>query len=238
MLAYCTPLLGARLTFISGQNLGKIVLGKLFDLTQLGYFSFAFQTVERFVELASTLSSALMPSLTQLVARGERDRMRWVFDQAFRLIQVVAGALSLMLFVFAPELTRWVGSPLFAPAVPLLRILALAPLARTAHLPLNMMFHNGYPKYESVPGGTELGGNLWYMFLGGTAPGEMERFFAHTPHMTSSCIRVLLPDHTFNRLNAVRDDIKKFVDQRVTPDPALSKVHLRLSPGARGSSMR
>jgi O-antigen/teichoic acid export membrane protein len=140
MVAYCTPLLGARLTFISGQNLSKIVLGKLFDLTQLGYFSFAFQTVERFVELASTLPSALMPSLTRLVARGERERMRWVFDQAFRLIQVAAGALSLLLFVFAPELTRWVGSPLFAPAVPLLRILALVPLARTAHLPLNMMF--------------------------------------------------------------------------------------------------
>ena len=33
----------------------------------------------------------------------------------------------------------------------------------------------------SIPGGTELGGNLWYMFLGGTAPGEMERFFAHSP---------------------------------------------------------
>lgn len=140
MVAYSSPLLGARLTFVSGQNLGKIVLGKLFDLTQLGYFSFAFQTVERFVELASTLPSALMPSLTRLVARGERERMRWVFDQAFRLIQVAACALAFMLFVFAPELTRWVGSPLFEPAVPLLRILALVPFARTAHLPLNMMF--------------------------------------------------------------------------------------------------
>jgi predicted RND superfamily exporter protein len=100
--------------------------------------------------------------------------------------------------------------------------------------PLNMMFHNGYPKYESIPGGTELGGNLWYMFLGGTAPGEMERFFAHTPHMTSSCIRVLLPDHTFNRLNQVREDIKRFIDERVTTDPALSKVHFAYLGGVAG----
>ena len=87
MLAYCTPLLGARIAFLSGQNLSKVVLGKLFALSDLGYFSFAFQTVERFVELAYTLPSALMPSFTKLVARGESDRLRWVFDQSFRLIR-------------------------------------------------------------------------------------------------------------------------------------------------------
>jgi O-antigen/teichoic acid export membrane protein len=140
MLGYCTPLLGARVTFLSGQNLSKVVLGKLFDIALLGYFSFAFQTVERFVELAFTLPSALLPSLTQLVARGERERLRTVFDQAFRLIQVAACALSFGLFVFAPEVTRWVGSPLFAPAVPLLRIMALVPFARIAQQPLHMLF--------------------------------------------------------------------------------------------------
>src|SRR5262245_8046140 len=140
MVAYCIPLYGARAAFLSGQNLSKVVLGKLFGVADLGYFSFAFQTVERFVELANTLPSALLPSLTRLVANRERERLRWVFDQAFRLIQAAALALSLALFVFAPELTRWVGSPLFAPAVPLLRILALVPLARTAHQPFTMMF--------------------------------------------------------------------------------------------------
>ena len=65
MLAYCTPLLGARAAFLSGQNLSKVVLGKLFGVADLGYFAFAFQTVERFVEVAHTLPSALMPSLTK-----------------------------------------------------------------------------------------------------------------------------------------------------------------------------
>jgi len=140
MVAYCIPLYGARAAFLSGQNLSKVVLGKLFGVADLGYFSFAFQTVERFVELANALPSALLPSLTRLVANRERERLRWVFDQAFRLNQVAACALSVSLFLFAPELTRWVGSPLFAPAVPLLRILALVPLARTAHQPFTMMF--------------------------------------------------------------------------------------------------
>jgi predicted RND superfamily exporter protein len=109
-----------------------------------------------------------------------------------------------------------------------------------------MIFHNGFPKYFRIPSGTErsrfqhvqagieLGGNLWALFFGGTAPGEMERFFAHNPKMTSSCIRVLLPDHTYARLNRLRDDIKTFVAARVAPDPNLSKVRVSYLGGAAG----
>lgn len=140
MVAYCAPLLGARVSFLSGQNLSKVVLGKLFDVTTLGYFSFAFQTMERFIELVATLPSALLPSLTQLVARAERERLRHVFDQAFRLIQLMSCVLSFGVFVLARELTLLVASPLFEPAVPLLRILALVPIARTAQRPLIMLF--------------------------------------------------------------------------------------------------
>jgi predicted RND superfamily exporter protein len=111
---------------------------------------------------------------------------------------------------------------------------AVPSFTNVAIKPLNMMFHNGFPKFQSIPAGTELGGNLWYMFLGGSAPGEMERFFAHSPHMTSTCIRVMLPDHTFNRLNRLRDDIKRFVDERVTPDPGLAKVRVNYLGGVAG----
>jgi predicted RND superfamily exporter protein len=100
--------------------------------------------------------------------------------------------------------------------------------------PLNQMFHNGFPKFRTVPNGTQLGGNLWYLFFGGTAPGEMERFFAYSPHMTNSCVRVLLPDHTYTRLNRLRDDIARFVAQRVTLDPALKKVSVHYLGGEAG----
>lgn len=140
MLRYCLPLLGARAAFLSGQNLGKLVLARVLDATTLGYYSFAFQTVERFVELVHTLPASLLPSLTQLVTRRETDRLRHIFDQSFRLIQLTACALSFALFAFAHELTLWLGSPLFEPAVPMLRVLALVPLVRTAQQPLTMLF--------------------------------------------------------------------------------------------------
>ncbi len=140
VVRYCLPLMGARVTYQTGQNLGKVVLGKLVDSAQLGYFSFAFQTVERLVELVYTMPSSLLPSLTHLVTGSERERMRDIFDQAFRLIQVTACVLAFAVFAFAREVTFFMGSPLFAPAVPILRILALVPIARTAQQPLAMLF--------------------------------------------------------------------------------------------------
>lgn len=140
MFAYCLPLYGARLSFTSGQNLGKLVLGRVLDSEQLGYFTFAFQTVERFVEILHTVPNSLLPSLTHIVTREERERLGYVMGQAFRLIVVLACSLAFVLFVYAHEITIIVVSPLFAKAVPLLRVLALVPLVRTAQQPLNMLF--------------------------------------------------------------------------------------------------
>jgi O-antigen/teichoic acid export membrane protein len=140
ILGYAAPLFGARAVFTAGQNAGKIILGKFFEASAVGYFSFAFQIIERFVELAHTVPMALLPSMTHLVARGERERLRDIFDQAFRLIQVAACVLSFIVFAFAREITLAVASPLFEPAVPIVRLMALVPMVRTAQQPLTMLF--------------------------------------------------------------------------------------------------
>jgi lipopolysaccharide exporter len=140
MTAYCLPMLGANLSFLSGQSLGKLVLGLVIDPTHLGYFNFAFTTVERFVEIVNTLPRALLPSLAQIVAIGDRVRLHSVFNQAFRLMQVVACMVSFGLFVYAHEIVLLVGSRLFEPAVPLLRVLALVPIVRTTQQPFTVLF--------------------------------------------------------------------------------------------------
>src|SRR5262249_56521694 len=83
---------------------------------------------------------ARVPWLTHLVAVEERERLGYVFDQAFRLVQVAACALSWSVFAFAPELTVGVGSAMFLPSMNMLRVLALVPIARTAQQPLTMLF--------------------------------------------------------------------------------------------------
>jgi O-antigen/teichoic acid export membrane protein len=140
VVRYCMPLLGARITFLSGQNLGKVVLGKIFTAADLGVFAFAYQTVERFVELAYALPAAMLPALTRLAAGGDAERLRVMFDRAHRIGQVVACALSFGLVVFGREITLLVGSALFERAIPLLQVMALVPIARTAQQPLTMLF--------------------------------------------------------------------------------------------------
>ncbi len=140
MTAYCLPMLGANMSFLSGQSLGKLVLGLVIDPTHLGYFNFAFTTVERFVEIVNTLPRALLPSLAQIAAIGDRERLHSVFNQAFRLMQVAACMLSFGLFVYAHEIILLVGSRLFEPAVPLLRVLALVPIVRTTQQPFTVLF--------------------------------------------------------------------------------------------------
>jgi PST family polysaccharide transporter len=138
---YCLPLLGARAAFLSGQNLSRVVLGAFMSLENLGYFSFAFTLVDRFVGFVYALPSSLLPSFTQLVARGDTGRFTILFDKAFRLVATAAALLSAGLFLFAHELTLVVGGKSYLPAVPVLALLGLVPWARTAQQPLTMAFY-------------------------------------------------------------------------------------------------
>jgi predicted RND superfamily exporter protein len=99
--------------------------------------------------------------------------------------------------------------------------------------PFNEMFHYGYPKYLGVPQSMEMSGNLWFLFLNGSAPGELERFISNRSN-NDTCIRVLLRDHTYDTLNDIRSEVKKFVAQRVTPDPDLNQVQVHFLAGIAG----
>jgi uncharacterized protein len=121
--------------------------------------------------------------------------------------------------------------------------------------PFNEMFHYGHPKYLRVPESTELAGNLWFLYLSGTAPGEMERYLADR-QASAACIRVLLRDHTYNTLNQLLTEIASFSRGHagvalapaaeatlregnenvggIQPDPTLTQVKVDLMGGIGG----
>jgi uncharacterized protein len=103
----------------------------------------------------------------------------------------------------------------------------------TVAQPFNEMFHYGYPKYLGIPESLEMSGNLWFLFLNGSAPGELERFISNRSN-NDTCIRVLLRDHTYGTLNDIRSEIAKFVQERVTPDPDLNHVEVHFLAGIAG----
>jgi predicted RND superfamily exporter protein len=99
--------------------------------------------------------------------------------------------------------------------------------------PFNEMFHYGYPKYLSVPESLEMSGNLWFLYLNGSAPGELERFISNRSN-NDTCFRVLLRDHTYGTLNDIREHIRRFVAERIAPDPSLNQVQIHYLAGIAG----
>jgi uncharacterized protein len=99
--------------------------------------------------------------------------------------------------------------------------------------PFNKMFNYGYPKYLAVPVSVELSGNLWFLYLNGSAPGELERYISSRVN-SDTCVRILLRDHTYETLNTIRARIEQFINQRVAADPNLKGVQLHYLAGIAG----
>jgi predicted RND superfamily exporter protein len=106
--------------------------------------------------------------------------------------------------------------------------------------PFNQMFHYAHPKFLRIPDGIQLAGNLWYLYLTGTAPGEMERYIPNQ-QADATCIRVLLRDHTYSTLNRLLDEIKDFNAthlaggaNKTPPIASLSQVNSQYMGGIAG----
>jgi predicted RND superfamily exporter protein len=113
-------------------------------------------------------------------------------------------------------------------------VLAVLGFPEIASKPMNMLLHNGDPKFYALPDSDALSGNLWGFFFSGTAPDEVFSFFSSYPIMNNMSIRLLLADHTYGRLQRLRADLDHFVKNRVVNDPQLSGVKLRYVGGDAG----
>ena len=134
MFSYCVPLLGARITFMSGQNLSKIVLGKLFDAAAAGLLHVRLPD-HRALRRAGEHAAArrCCPRSPTWSRAGSASGCAWSSTRRSGSSRSLACALSFGLFVFARELTLLVGSPLFEPAIP--HAARAGPGADRAHRP-------------------------------------------------------------------------------------------------------
>lgn len=98
--------------------------------------------------------------------------------------------------------------------------------------PFNSMFHYGHPKYNAIPENLTMAGNLWTLFLGGSAPGEMQRYISGQ-QASDTVVRVLLRDHTYDTLADLEARLDRF-RQRLRADPALKDVHMHYLGGIAG----
>lgn len=113
-------------------------------------------------------------------------------------------------------------------------VLAVLGFAEIASKPMNLLLHNGDPKYMALPDTDALSGTLWFFFFSGSAPDEVYTFFGRYPSVISMSIRLLLADHTYARLQRLHADLDTFVKDRVAGDPDLNQVTVRYVGGDAG----
>jgi len=112
-------------------------------------------------------------------------------------------------------------------------VIQVVSFASDIEKPFNQMFHYGHPKFLRIPESTSLAGNLWYLYLSGTAPGEMERYIP-TTQADATSIRVLLRDHTYDTLNRLLAEVDDFYKLRAQPDPTVAQVKVKVLGGIGG----
>ena len=112
-------------------------------------------------------------------------------------------------------------------------VMQVISFASTVISPFNQMFHYGHPKYFGMPKNPQQAGNLWYLFLGGTAPGDMERYISNTD-AKETCIRVMLSNHTGQTLNRVQQEIGDFLRSYSEGNPKYAKVTVSYMAGLVG----
>lgn len=94
------------------------------------------------------------------------------------------------------------------------RVLGYSSFSTDIIEPFNRTFHYDFPKYFGVPSDPRLAGNLWYLYLAGTAPGEIERYIS-SQDCRDTCIRLSLRDHTSDTLSEVEHRLWRFFDQHL-----------------------
>ncbi len=96
--------------------------------------------------------------------------------------------------------------------------------------PFTRVVHNWHPKFLGIPHGIKLVFASVLFFMQNKAPGDMEKF----NWRNSTCIRILLKDHTARTLTDVQRRIDEFEQKYVSHNPELSQTHMLYLGGVAG----
>ena len=115
----------------------RFALGTIAGLAAVGFYTAPYEGVTRLIMIPVSLIGSLLPALTSIHARGERERFRELTSASMRALMVVMAAPLALIFVFGPELLRvWLGSQYAEQSSTAFRILAVGVFANALACPL------------------------------------------------------------------------------------------------------
>lgn len=111
----------------------KIVLSKLLNLHDYGYYALAAVVAGGLFALATPITQALFPRLAQLQAKGDLKELVRIYHRGAQLLSVTLGSAAIILIVFSEVLLQmWTRDAVLSErTAPLLSLLALGNLLNT-----------------------------------------------------------------------------------------------------------
>jgi O-antigen/teichoic acid export membrane protein len=115
----------------------RFALGNIAGLAAVGFYTAPYEGVTRMLLIPVSLIGSLLPALSSIEARGERERFGDLTATSMRMLMVIMAAPLAVVFVFAPELLRvWLGAQYAAQSATALRILAIGVFTNALAHPL------------------------------------------------------------------------------------------------------
>ena len=119
------PFAAAATVGILYPRIGLILVSLIASAAQTGYYSTAFKIVEVVGGTSSLIASSAFPLFAR-AGRDDHERLRYAVGKVGDTALIVGGYITLSLVVAAPFAIELVGGSAFAPAIPVLRIQAVA----------------------------------------------------------------------------------------------------------------
>lgn len=147
MMAYGKYVLGAQIVIFVLGNLDNAVVGKMLDMTSLGYYAMAFSLASfPATNITHIVGKILFPTYSLL--EGDKGKLGVMFLKVVKYVSLLTIPVSFGLFVFSREIVEFVLSDKWVPAIPAFRILCFYGLLRSLNATTGDLFKAvGDPKY-------------------------------------------------------------------------------------------
>jgi O-antigen/teichoic acid export membrane protein len=125
MVRDALPFAAAATVGILYPRVGLILVSLISNAEQTGYYSTAFKIVEVVGGTSGLIASSAFPLFAR-AGRDDHERLRYAVGKVGDTALIAGGYVTLSLIVAAPFVIEVIGGKSFAPAVPVLRLQAVA----------------------------------------------------------------------------------------------------------------
>ncbi len=110
------------------RQMDKVFIGAMSNMDQAGYFENAEKIILCLAGFISAIGTVMLPKISHMIALGRLDDVRKHMRKSMRLVMCMVCALGFGLASVAPEFTVLFYGEDFAPAIPMMALLAMTML--------------------------------------------------------------------------------------------------------------